>query len=69
MKYIEHFVDVFDIEMFREKEIRRIEVNYISEGQYGTKIDILKQEEADNTFILEMRAGDVSVCSTRIIWK
>ena len=69
MKYIEHFVDVFDIEMFREKEIRRIEVNYISEGQYGTKIDILKQEEADNTFILKMRAGDVSVCSNRLIWK
>ena len=69
MKYIEYFVDVFDIDMFREKEIRRIEINYISEGQYGTKINILKQEEADNTFILEMRAGDINVCSTRIIWK
>lgn len=69
MKYIEHFVDVFDIDMFREKEIRRIEINYISEGQYGAKIDILKQEEAGNTFILEMRARDVNVCSTRIIWK
>ncbi|MFV0538125.1 MAG: acyl-[acyl-carrier-protein] thioesterase [Dysgonomonas sp.] len=69
MKYIEHFVDVFDIDMFREKEIRRIEINYISEGQYGTKIDILKQEEADSTFILEMKAGDVNVCSTRIIWE
>lgn len=69
MKYIEHIVDVFDIDMFREKEIRRIEINYILEGHYGTKLDILKQEEADGTFILEMRAGDINVCSTRIIWK
>lgn len=69
MKYIEHIVDVFDIGMFREKEIRRIEINYILEGHYGTKLDILKQEEADGTFILEMRAGDINVCSTRIIWK
>lgn len=69
MKYIEHFVDVFDIDMFKEKEIRRIEVNYISEGRYGTKIDILKQEEADDSFILEMRVGDANVCSARIIWK
>ncbi|MDR1707656.1 MAG: acyl-[acyl-carrier-protein] thioesterase [Prevotella sp.] len=69
MKYIEHFVDVFDIDMFKEKEIRRIEINYISEGHYGTKIDIFKREEADYTFILEMRSGDVNVCSTRIIWK
>lgn len=69
MKYIEHFVDVFDIEMFRDKEIRRIEVNYISEGHYGSKLDILKREEENSVFILEMRDGEANVCSTRITWK
>ncbi|MDR1505435.1 MAG: acyl-[acyl-carrier-protein] thioesterase [Prevotella sp.] len=69
MKYIEHFVDVFDIDMFREKEIRRIEINYISEGRYGTKLDILKRTEKDNIFVLEMKDGDMTVCSTRVTWK
>ncbi len=69
MKYIEHFVDVFDIEMFREKEIRRIEINYVSEGRYGTKLDILKREESDGIFVLEMKDGDTNVCSTRITWQ
>lgn len=69
MKYIEHFVDVFDIEMFREKEIRRIEINYISEGRYGEKLDILKREESQDTFILEMKSADSVVCSTRIKWE
>lgn len=69
MKYIEHFVDVFDIEMFREKEIRRIEINYIAEGRYGSKLDIVKREESDGIFILELRDKDVNVCSTRITWK
>jgi acyl-ACP thioesterase len=69
MKYIEHFVDVFDIEMFRDKEIRRIEVNYIAEGHYGSKLDILKRKEDDSTFILEMRDDDTNVCSARVIWK
>lgn len=69
MKYIEHFVDVFDIEMFREKEIRRIEINYLSEGRYGTKLDILKREEEGATFVLEMRDETTNVCSTRIIWQ
>lgn len=69
MKYIEHFVDVFDIDMFRDKDINRIEANYVSEGRYGTKIDILKREEADSVFILEMKDGDSSICSTRVIWK
>ncbi|MDR0825326.1 MAG: acyl-[acyl-carrier-protein] thioesterase [Prevotella sp.] len=69
MKYIEHFVDVFDIEMFRDKEIRRIEVNYIAEGHYGAKLDILKREEENGVFVLEMKDKDINVCSTRITWK
>ncbi len=69
MKYIEHFVDVFDIDMFREKEIRRIEINYISEGEYGTKLDIIRRDEGDSVYVLEMKDGDINVCSTRITWK
>lgn len=69
MKYIEHFVDVFDIDMFREKEIRRMEINYISEGRYGTKLDILRRAEENDSYILEMKDEDTNVCSTRIIWK
>lgn len=68
MKYIEHFVDVFDIEMFIEKEIRRIEINYIAEGRYGSKLDIIRREESEGVFILELRDGDSNVCSTRITW-
>lgn len=69
MKYIEHFVDIFDIDMFREKEIRRMEINYVSEGHYGTKLDILKREEGQDTYILEMRDGDTNVCSSKIKWE
>lgn len=69
MKYIEHFVDVFDIDMFREQEIRRIEINYISEGRYGTKLDILRKKDKEDSYILEMRDGDTNVCSARVIWK
>jgi len=70
MKYIEHFVDVFDIEMFREKEIRRIEVNYISEGHYGSKLDILRrEEEKDRLFTLEMRDKETAICASRFIWE
>lgn len=69
MKYIEHLVDVFDIDMFKEKEIHRIEINYIAEGHYGTKLDILKREEENNSYILEMKDGEINICSARIIWK
>lgn len=69
MKYIEHIVDVFDINMFKEKEIKRFEINYLSEGKYASEIKIIKQEEEDCQFILEMRNGETILSATRITWK
>lgn len=69
MKYIEHFVDVFDIEMFRERDICRLDINYISEGKYGTTLDIVQQEVEDAVYILEMKESGSNVCTARITWK
>lgn len=68
MKYIEHFVDIFNIEMFKEKEIRRFEINYINEAHYGSELGIYEKSE-DDIFSLEMRNNDILVCSSRITWK
>lgn len=68
MKYIEHFVDIFDLGIFREKEIRRIEINYINEAHYGASIDMLKKDAESDIFLLEMKCGDVTISSSRITW-
>lgn len=69
MKYIEHFVDIFDIEMYEAKEIKRFEINYINEGHYGTKLDIVKREEVkDSVFVLEMKNGGTNICACRLTW-
>lgn len=68
MKYIEHFVDVFDLDMFKGKEIRRFEINYIAEAYYGTPIQLLKEEEQPNIFVLEMKDKDKVVSTSRILW-
>lgn len=69
MKYIEHFVDAFDIDMFRERDIKRIEVNYIAEGKYGTTIDIVQKETEDFVFIMEMKSGESNICTSKIFWE
>ncbi len=69
MKYIEHFVDVFDIDMFREKEIKRFQINYVSEAHYGDVIHFLKKEEESKlVYVLEMKSGDNTICTSRITW-
>lgn len=45
MKYIEHFVDVFDINLFKDKDIKRFDINYVSEGKYGVNIDINQKKD------------------------
>lgn len=68
MKYIEHFVDLFDLNIFKQKEIRRFEINYLAEGKFGSTIDFFKKDE-DNVSILEMRNGASSLSMSRITWQ
>lgn len=69
MKYIEHFVDVFPIGMFQDKEIRRFEINYINEGLYGSKIEILKDEVANDHYVLEMKNEEKHISLAKVLWK
>lgn len=69
MKYIEHYVDQFNIDMFVGKEIRRFEINYLNESQYGDVIELSKKEEANNVYILEMKTNGTVVNSARISWQ
>ncbi|NDW08180.1 acyl-[acyl-carrier-protein] thioesterase [Dysgonomonas sp. 520] len=69
MKYIEHFVDIFPLSMYQEKEIRRFEITYIQEGHYGSTLDILEKKDAQGVSILEMKSGDKAICSAKVIWE
>ena len=68
MKYIEYFVDLFDLEMFRTKEIKRLEINYMTEACYGSAISLLKKKENENVFTLEMKDGETVVSTSRVLW-
>ncbi|MEN9919814.1 MAG: hypothetical protein RL662_2250 [Bacteroidota bacterium] len=68
IKYIEHFIDSFPLEMYQHKEIHGFEINYIAEGYYGQKLNIFKHEIEDNKFVLEMRDADKVICSSKVTW-
>ena len=68
VKYVEHFVDLFDMEQFRTGDIRRFEINYVSEARFGTPLRLYRHEEAPGVFILEMRHEDTLVSAARATW-
>ncbi|MDR2824408.1 MAG: acyl-[acyl-carrier-protein] thioesterase [Prevotellaceae bacterium] len=69
VKYIEHFVDMFDVQRFINSEICRMEIHFAAEAKFGQRLFLLKKEETPNVFILEMRDEEKLISAVRIIWK
>ncbi|MDR2805972.1 MAG: acyl-[acyl-carrier-protein] thioesterase [Dysgonamonadaceae bacterium] len=69
VKYIEHVINVFDLDIFKEKTIHKFEIVYLAEGSFGDKLKLYKQTVSADEYLIDTRRGDESVCRSRIIWK
>ena len=47
IKYIEHILDLFPMEMFREKRIRRFEMAYVAESYYGDTLSFYREQTGE----------------------
>ena len=68
-KYIEHAVNTFDLNIFREKFIHKLDILYLAEGVFGDKVKLYKQSLSEDEYIIDTKKGEESVCRIRIIWK
>jgi acyl-ACP thioesterase len=69
VKYIEHAINIFDLNIFREKFIHKFEIVYLAEGMFGDKLKLYKQNLSENEYIIDTKKGEDSICRSRIIWK
>lgn len=69
VKYIEHIINVFDLERFRNHIIHQFEIVYLSEGTFGEKLKLYRSDISSLECLVDTRRGDESVCRSRIIWK
>ena len=68
-KYIEHVVNIFDLNVFSEKFIHIFEIVFLAEGMFGDKLKLYKQNMPENEYVIDTKKGEESVCRCRIIWK
>lgn len=61
IKYIEHSLNLFPLEMFREKSLRRFEVAYVAESYYGDKLSFYREQINENEFDIEIKKNDTEV--------
>lgn len=73
IRYIEHILDLFPIEAFQEKRIRRFEMAYIAESYFGDTLSFYKEEKPDGSIDVEVRKNKGEsqevVCRSKVIFQ
>lgn len=67
IKYIEHILDLFPLEQFRNKQIKRFEMAYSAESYYGDTLSFYKDSVNEDESDIEIKKnGEEVVCRSRI---
>lgn len=61
VKYIEHALNLFPLEMFREKNLRRFEVAYVAESYYGDTLCFYREQVGEGEYDIEIKKNDTEV--------
>ena len=61
IKYIEHILDLFPMETFKEKSIKRFEMAYVAESYYGDTLSFYLEEKNENEFDIEVKKNNQEV--------
>ena len=69
IKYIEHILDLFPIEFFKEKRIKRFEMAYVAESYYGDILSFYREEVGEKEYDIEVKKNgtDGGVTETVVI--
>lgn len=61
IKYIEHILNLFPIETFKEKQIKRFEMAYVAESYYGDTLGFYLEEKGGNEYDIEVKKNQQEV--------
>ena len=62
VKYIEHILDIWPIDWYREHRIQRFEIAYVAEAHAGDKLSFYREKEDDNTYNVRIVRTDGTEC-------
>lgn len=69
IRYIEHILDLFPLEIFREKRIRHFEMAYNAESYYGDTLAFYKEQVSENEYDIEVKKnGQEVVVRSKVIF-
>ncbi len=70
IRYIEHILDLFPIELYKTKHIRRFEMAYVAESYYGDRLSFFREEVSENEYHIEVKKnGEEVVCRSKVLFE
>ena len=67
VKYIEHVLDLWDIDWYREHAIKRFEIAYVAEAHQGDRLSFYKEQIAENEYCVRICKDDnVETCRSKV---
>ena len=69
VKYIEHVLDLWPLEWYRDHQIRRFEIAYVAEAHAGDKLSFYREQTADAEYCVRIvRTDGTECCRSKIVF-
>ena len=69
MQYLQWMLDAYPVEKIYDRQIGRLEINYLKEVLYGESVTIHYDECADGSTCFAVKGTDADAVRARIVWK
>ena len=67
VKYIEHVLDLWDIDWYREHAIKRFEIAYVAEAHQGDRLSFYKEQIAEKEYCVRIcKEDNVETCRSKV---
>lgn len=58
VKYIEHVLDLFDLDWYRQHRLKRFEVAYVAEAHQGDRLSLWKEQTGVDEYCVRITRDD-----------
>ena len=70
IRYIEHILDLFPLDLYKQQHIRRFEMAYVAESYYGDTLSLYHDDEGEGMYQVEIRKnGSETVCRSKLVFE
>jgi acyl-ACP thioesterase len=70
IKYIEHVLDLWDLEWYRNHQIQRFEIAYVAEAHQGDRLSFYKEQTTQNDYCVRIvRSDGTECCRSKVSFK